>query len=210
MKNILQINGREQSFSEEELIARLEELEELKNKETETTKQIIGEVDKNPTEGEWFEVNPNFIEQSLFSKSREDSNQETTRKLILEAFEEVKNNPSKYSKGFKTMMLEKTWELKTVGELKKIVKEKGYHIADWVEQALEWAQRLQNGESWEDICNKADIAKWFRLVVWKNGCIRLIGGSHENYTEISATYINYGYYHDKYRLTEAVPLVVSY
>ena len=32
-------------------------------------------------------------------------------------------------------------------------------MADWVEQAFEWAQRISNGESWKTICNDADTAK---------------------------------------------------
>ena len=78
-------------------------------------------------------------------------------------------------------MPEKKWNgYKTVAELKAYANDLDGQMADWVEQALEWAQRLFNGESWETICNNADTANWYRVILWKNGCYRLVGGSRED------------------------------
>lgn len=128
-----------------------------------------------PTEGKWFRIDPLSIDQNLFKEKREDSCQEETRQLILEAFEKMKED-LKYTKPFRTIILKKTWRYRTVGELKELAKKIGDHNVDWVEQALEWAQRIANGESWEDICNKNDTTNCYRLVVWKNGRARLVGG----------------------------------
>ena len=145
MKVTLPIYGREKTFSEQELIAILEKY--FSNEATEQT--TTANVAQVPTDDQWFEVNPRAINQSLFQKKRKDERQEKTRKLILEAFAEVKSSPEKYGKKFKTMMPKKTWTSKTVEELKQLACKLGDHNADWVEQALEWAQRICNGESWE-------------------------------------------------------------
>lgn len=206
MKVTLQVNGREMTFSEQELIAIVE-----KHLASKPTKQVTTvKVAQTPTEDEWFEVNPRAIDQKLFQEKREDSQQEETRQLILEAFAEVKSNPERYGRAFKTMMPKKTWSSKTVVELKKLACKLGDHNADWVEQALEWAQRIANGESWEDICNNRDTANWYRLVVWKSGYVRLVGGSRNNYSVIPASDILSSDYYDFCNLNDAVPLVVLY
>ena len=205
MKVTLPIHGREKTFSEQELIAILE-----KNFSNEATKaETTVNVAKVPTEDQWFEVNLQDINQSLFEKEKKDGRQEKTRKLILEAFAEAKRKPEKYGRKFKTMMPKKTWTDKTVKELRQLAWELGDHNADWVEQALEWAQRICNGESWEAVCNNADTANWYRLVVWKNGYARLVGGSRDcsDYNPASYVYdLNCGY--GGFDFT--VPLVVLY
>ena len=168
------------------------------------------EVVEKPTEGKGFDVNPLAINQKLFKKEREDSRQESTRKLIVEAFSEVKKNPEKYAKPFQTLMPKKTWSSKTVAELKELAESLGDCIADWVHQALEWAQRIANGESWETICNEVDTANWYRLVVWKNGYARLVGGSrvYDNY--LPSSYVHNYDFNSSIRVDYTVPLVVLY
>ena len=206
MKVTLQVTGWEMTFSEKELIAIVEKhLSRNTTKKATTTK-----VAQKPTEDEWFEVKPHAIDQKLFEKKREDNRQEATRQLILKAFAEMEENPEKYGRNFKTMMPKKTWTSKTVAELKKMARKLGDHNADWVEQALEWAQRIANGESWESICNAKDTANWNRVVVWKNGYARLVGGSVclGNNKPASGVY-NHGY-HGTINLDFSVPLVVIY
>ena len=206
MKITLPIHGRERTFSEKELIAILEKYFSNEATEQATTAKVA----QVPTEDQWFEVNPQTINQSLFKKKRKDERQERTRKLILEAFAEVKSSPEKYGRKFKTMMPKKTWTSKTVAELKQLACEFGNHNADWVEQALEWAQRICNGESWEAVCNNADTANWYRLVVWKNGYARIVGGSRhdDNYfpasDDLSDDYFSFNSFDN------TVPLVVLY
>ena len=168
------------------------------------------EVTQKPQEGKWFCVNPLAIDQNLFKEKREDLHEERTRQHILKAFEEVKKN-SKYTRPFKTMMPEKTWDSKSIGELKKLATKFGDHNADWVEQYLEWAQRIANGESWEDICHISDTANWHRLIVWypKYGHAGMVGGAYD--CKWPATCIfDYGQNDDSTILDKAVPLVVSY
>ena len=204
MKVTLQVNGQEMTFSEQELTAIIE------NHFTTKTTKNAAEVAEKPTEGKWFEVNPSAINQQIFKKKREDSLQEATRNLIQEAFAEVKKNTEKYGKPFKTMMPENTWSSKTVAELKELAESLGDCIGDWVHQSLEWAQRIANGESWETICNESDTANWFRLVVWKDGYARLVGGSRVDKSSVPASDVSVYSYDSRYRLDFTVPLVVLY
>lgn len=205
MQVILPVHGREISFSEQELISILENhfsSEEIKNEDSE----IMAEA---PVQGKWFEVKPLEIRQSLFQKQRVDVRQERTRILILEAFLEVKMNPRKYGRNFKTKMPKKTWDKKSVKDLKKEARKYcNSCIADWVEQALEWAQRIDNGESWESLCNKDDTAEYMRLVVWKNGSARIVGGGLE--WKIPPSDVFDSNYPTHCVLDDVVPLVVSY
>ena len=163
-----------------------------------------------PTEGKWFRVNPLAIDQNLFKEKREDLMQDKTRKLILQAFKELKKHPER-NKAFKTLIPEKTWEVETVGGLKKMASQLGDHIADWVEQALEWAQRIENGESWEALCNKADTANWYRLVVWKEGYPQCVGGLREDSDfSMPSVALDDDAYADYDFSFLAVPLVVAY
>lgn len=213
MKKItLQVNGREMTFSEEELASILEkhfgkEVQPKSMQATDANRQVKIESAHKPTEGEWFAVDPMAIDQSLFFRERDDKEQEWTRKVILEAFAEMKNN-SVYAKKFKTMMPEKTWILKPVEEMKKLAEDIGDHMGNWVEQALEWAQRIANGETWADISNYPDEAKWYRLVMWKNNDIRIVGGSRGYGDWRPAAHVNCGYI--SIYSCYVVPLVVRY
>ena len=207
MKVTLQIGGREMTFSENELI---EILEKYFANQKEAHEQKEHKTMQKPTEGKCFEVNPKAINQDLFSEKRKDSKQERTRQIILEAFTKLSKEPEKYGRPFKTMIPEKTWSSKTVGELKEIANNLGDHMADWVEQALEWAQRIADGDTWEAVCNEADTENWYRLVIWKNGDSRLVGGARKGSFDDPASDVDIHNYDSFYRLDYTVPLVVLY
>lgn len=171
----------------------------------------VSDVAQPPTEGKLFKVNPLGIDRSNFNKPMRDNMQEWTRQIIKEAFEKVDKHPGKYAVPFYTLIPEKKWDGgKTVGELKTYACKLGDHIADWVEQALEWAQRICNGESWETVCNVADTASWYRLVVWKNGYSRLVGGSRFSLNSYPSSAVNFFNYDSYFRFNLTVPLVVRY
>lgn len=206
MKITLQVNGREMIFSKKELEAIVEKyLSSETIEETSTAK-----VAPKPTEGMWFEVKPLAIDQKLFQKERKNNKQETARRRICEAFAKVNAKPEKYGKNFKTMMPNKTWNSMSVKELIELASNLGDHNANWVEQALEWAQRIANGESWETICNNDDTANWYRLVVWTSGNLHRVGGSVYSRYNSPASVIHTYTYIDKDTLKHTVPLVVLY
>lgn len=197
MKITLQVKGREMTFSEEELIAILEEHfgDKTSKTEAQTTKGVQTEnketePTKTKSKGKYFDVIPMSIDRSLFQEKREDKEQEWTRQIILEAFDEVDKHPEEYAKPFKVMIPEKTWIYKTIGDLKKLAKKLGDHIANWVEQALAWAQRISNGETWKAVCNDPDTEKCHRLVVWQNGDYKLVGGSVNDLIAHPASYVS--------------------
>ena len=204
MKVILQVNGKKRIFSKQELTALVEEY-------FSTNVQETHEVAQTPSEGKWFEVNPESINQELFQQKRKDYQQEYTRNLILEAFSEANKNPEKYAKPFQTMIPKMSCNnSRSVAELKERASKIGDHLADWVEQALEWAQRIQNGETWRDICNNSDTANWFRLIVWKNGHYRLVGGSkvHERVKPSPASDVQNTDLDIYFLIYNTVPLIV--
>lgn len=157
-----------------------------------------------PMEGEWFEVKPQSIDQNLFKEERKDWQQEKARQYILKAFNEMKANPNQYGRNFKTMFPKKEWEsgkgiIPIIARAEEV--EEGTQLGCWVEQSLEWAQRIANGESWESLCNDKDTASYFRLVKWMpdenifNGVYTLdyyvmIGGSVNCIYPDSATHIS--------------------
>lgn len=191
----LTIRGRQMTFTEEDITALVEEHLYL-----------------GPVTGRWFKVDPKTIDWSLFEKKRENPTQENVRKYILKAEDFVK----KYDCDavFETLIPEKTWEAFKISEFIEFAEKNGGELADMNDQALEWAQRLSNGETWEEVCNTADISPWFRIIEFTPSCYRLIGGSTaEGYCypatcigeyDYCANYVNGGL------LGNAVPLIKRY
>ena len=189
----LQVNGKERTFSEEELTAILENY-------------YNGNADK-PIEGKWFQVNPKAINRALFKNKRIDEEQERVRKLILEAFSEVDKN-SKYSEPFETMIPVRPKSFNFEKEVKEFAKQIGDSQTNWIEQALEWAQRISNGETWESLCNQPDYNKWFRLIIGKEDKSWFIGGCCEYGITIPTTYVSALAHYFESRVWVSVPSVV--
>lgn len=167
------------------------------------------EVCQKPTKGKLFEVNPLKIDRSRFEQPRNDGSQEWTRQIIHEAFAEVDKQPEKYASSFYTLIPEKKWSgSKTVKELNAYANELGGMMADWVQQALEWAQRISNGENWRSICNRCDTAAYYRLIIWKDGYARVVGGSRKYDYLYPASDVSVNDYVTNDELINAVPLVV--
>lgn len=168
----------------------------------------VAEVTQTPTEGKLFYVNSLGIDRKDFQNPKRDPMQERTRQIIQEAFAEVDKHPEKYAAPFYTLIPEKNWiAYKTPSELNEYANYLGGVMANWVEQALEWAQRIFNGESWETICNNADTAKWYRMIRWKNGYYWIIGGSRDGNIHFPASGVLFDDYY-YYLLLDTVPLVV--
>ena len=191
----LSVNDQEMTFSEQELVSILKEHFKM----------------AGPREGIWFYIDPLSIDQNLFQKKRRDKSQEATRLLILEAFENLKKYPDTYAKPFRTLMPQKTWVEKDENQLIEVAQALGKCIADWIYQALEWAQRIHNGETWKKVCNEKDTANWYRLIRWKDGSKKIIGGARKNqFCSYSATQICSYDGFDMYDSYETIPLIVDY
>lgn len=200
MKTTLQINGREMSFSNEELTAIVEE--HFKRKEQESKKWL-----EPPREGKWFEVNPQDIDRELFKNPRENDAEEETRQTILKAFESADQAPNRWLRKFETCFPKKTWRRKSGEKLIELATEMGNHNANWVEQALEWAQRISNGETWAELCRWPDIAKNGRLIINESGQLAVVGGSTDNERPTTLVSISIS---KCYKFNDVVPLVIRY
>lgn len=167
---------------------------------------------RRPIEGLFFKVDYLTINKSLFLKKRIDQKQEWVRNIILEAFDIAEKDPEIYCKTFYTLMPKNKWYpgSASLKEIEQSAIKFGDHMANWVEQALEWAQRITNCDSWDDICNLKDTARWYRLICWKDGKARPIGGSCDDVTHIPPSDVDLYDYDEDYRLYNTIPLVVVY
>lgn len=206
MKVTLKVNGKNMTFSERELVAILEEHFQRIAKMERNREKFV----EKPTTGKPFEVNHLDIDQKLFEEERDDYQQEWVRRTILEAFSEVKKNPTRYGKNFKTLRPRRNTEDISFRELKSLASKLGDHNADWVEQALEWAQRIANGERWVSLCNMRDDADCPRLVVWKDGNQIVGTGKYFSGINTPACGLSGPTHSDDFIFYGIVPLVVIY
>ena len=206
MKFTLPVGGVEMTFTEEELTAILKEhFNKASMNAEESIQNPLG-----PREGVPFEVNPKCILRAYFQKQRQDPDQEMVRILILEALGYVDKYPEKYDRPFKILIPEKTWEYKETGEMKDLAERLGGHMTNWIEQALEWAQRFAKGGTWEDICSNADTAPWYRLINWKDGTVRAVGGARMVHNMRPATDVGSYKYASNFSTNNAVPSITIY
>ena len=184
MKITLSLFGKEETFLEEDLTNILEDY---------FSKEHNGRIKiKKPEKPNCevpFKVDPQKINRSFFVNEREDCVQEEIRQLICEAFKKVDANPKEYGQPFETLRISRE-EIEFMSEAKfaDFASELGGHIANWVEQALEWAQRIQNGESWQELCNYSDNTRQRRLIIWQDGQLRTVGGTY--FKNRPATYVS--------------------
>lgn len=216
-KITLTVNGRKESFSKEELTAKLERLAELeKNFSKKNDAQVkMFELAEKPTEGKCFKVDPIEIvkKEVLFLQSRIDKKQDIARRRILKAIKEVKKSPQKYGEVFYLLIPKKEWvyrskRCKTIQEQNKFAENLGGYISNFITEPLVWAQRIINGESWGTLCNEPDTLKWYRIVIWENGETKLVGGASEIKDYVSASAIRGYVYCYGGRFNGAVPSVV--
>ena len=205
MKLTLQINGREMTFSEEQLTAILEN--HFSGEETEI---VAEEAAKSSIVGAAFVVTPSSINKDIFKKERKDPYQEEIRQLILEAFEELEKIRFQICKPFKIIVPEKTWTIKNVRELKQIAIDLGGQTTNWIEQALGWAQEINDGATWEDLCNKKDKHACYRLIIWKDGKCKIVGGSIKDSNHNSLTNISDLSYEEDHLVINTVPSITQY
>ena len=164
-----------------------------------------------PVEGKWFQVNPEKLDFSFFEKPIRNIKQEEIRLLILEAKNELLSKQEKYMRPFCTLIPSLDLSFgKSILDLKLYSKKRGDCMANWVEQCLEWVQRVNNGESWNKICIMPDNTRNYRLVEWKNGSIRFFGGSSRSQIRYPATTIGKTDWGPKEKVYQAVPLIVKY
>lgn len=169
--------------------------------------RVVGQV----YEGEWFRVDAKSLYRSDFKWKRSDPWQEKIRNLILEAFGEMDKMGRRYSTPFYTMIPRKTWQGDLNGyRLQQIAEYHGDRMANWIEQALEWAQRISMGFSWWHLCNMHDAAKWNRVITWKEDSTMAIVGGREGGDFTPPACIHPCGDCTKVTIMCAVPLVVNF
>lgn len=174
-------------LNKEQLISILE-----KNFNLSVTDVILREVQSPPREGMGYVVIPLGIDEELFEEERVDAKQEETRQAILRAFKLLNSDPKKYGKNFMSIV--------PLCYLCKI-DEVTHELIDGViglefNQVIEWAQRIANGETWEDMCNKKDRMNAYRVLFKddEHGEKILVGGcSLDDELDFAPTAVNNPY-----------------
>ena len=204
------VYGVEKEFSEEMIQSIVEEHFDRNYFKSDITALVTAV----PTEGNWYVVEPEKIDQNLFREKRNDYYQEEVRRRILKAFANAQKNPERYLKPFKTMYPFRPWNKfkgKTFEFLREIAQIIGDDMADETEQVLEWAQRISI-EGWETVCNKNDRARSYRAIRTEYpGLYKIYGATCEfrAKTNASATHIMCEQYLSTETAGATVPLVVS-
>lgn len=221
---VLHIGGKEMTFSEKEL-AMAVEYYFAKEYGTSPESDIPGYrkpmlIPASPIEGKWFMVNPKSIDRKLFEEEREDNLQERLRKLILQIFKSVDENPNICAHPFEILIPSEKqlpslmWaetEKKTIREFSQLLKSynSSYSWATTTEQFLVWAQQIQNGETWEDLCNNQDTITRHRLITDKDKeKIYTIGGASTGERVNSAIYSFRSTCIPGFKISGAVPMIV--
>ncbi len=209
MKIILEVRGHEMTFTEKELEAILED----HFARFMTDEELGTNPEGKPNKDQCFMVNPQSIDRTYFENMRKDGKQESVRKRILKAFAEVDKNPEKYDRIFWTFVPEKKWAWKTAKGIQEYACNLGNHMADWIEQALEWAQRIYNNQTdsiWYDLCNRKDTEKWFRLIIVNCDYMCYVGDSMKSAGTHAPCDMYVVNYKPDMRMESTVPLVVLY
>lgn len=130
-----------------------------------------------PEPDKWFRVDIRTIDSVLFEEKRSDRQQEIVRKMIRLSLDEAKHGfcyPVFY-----TTFPTKNWNKLSINRIVMMSEDKiGDGIATIIMQGLEWAQRISNNESWEQLCNRPDQNQFYRMVKWYiPESFKKIGGS---------------------------------
>jgi hypothetical protein len=209
MSITLTIDGKNESFTEQQLSDIVSWYYRVHNPEPQVGVPLL--------------VCPLGINRELFNVEKNDGWQEETRKAIRWAFGYLDREP-KYKKNFYATVSENainsanSHEWKERGWVKDgfldYPQDPVYHIADAVEFFLLIAQRIQNGETWEKICNEPDRFPYRQVVFEKGGRwesdLRVVGGSvidklrlPPSYSKDLAEYFAAG-------CSKVAPLIVQY
>ena len=170
----LTVNGCKESFTQEELSAIV----------AKSRTHNFGKEVERPKQGVCFKVRPSTINRMLFDEKREHPDEEKVRLWIKDALFEMDKNPSKYERDFFSLIPKRQWGDKSVEEVLNYATTIGGVTMDWIEAGIEISQRISNGENWHRVCRELDDIKQNRIIIWKNGCPRFIGGSNAAPAEI--------------------------
>lgn len=140
------------------------------------------EYAKKPKAGHKFCVDLQSIDVEKIEKMPCKVYYEGIKKVVLYALKLAQVMPAKYGNRFYTYIpyLEELefddFKFEVVSQLVEFGSKIGDHCADWIEQGLEWAQRIQNGEDFVSLCEIQDAIEYSRIVVFDDDMLWNVGG----------------------------------
>ena len=155
-----------------------------------SSKKIISESkdDKAITQelkvGEWFCIDREIIAKNGEKIRRKCEEVGNVGKKYLERFEKsnkiADKNPDQYPSLIETYIFKHNWDYKTEQEMRDMCEEIGEEECDEVICDLELQMRICNGESAEDLFEKADKLPRVRVIKLRNGGTGYFGGGVDN------------------------------
>ena len=129
--------------------------------------------------GEWFRIDRDVIDKSkeeIRCKCNKTEEGEKLWKRFEKSNKIADENPNQYPRLIETYIFEYNWEHKTQQEMRYMCKDVGDGMCDEVICDLELQMRICNGESLDDLVQKADKLPRVRIIKLRNGGSGVLGG----------------------------------
>ena len=159
-------------------------------KEESSKKVIISESkdDKAMTQelkvGKWFRIDREIIVKNGEEIRRKCNEAGTKGKALWERFEKsnkiADEKHDQYPRLIETYIFEHNWNYKTEQEMRDMCEDVGDGMCDEVICDLELQMRICNGESVNDLAQKADKLPRVRVIKLRNGGTGYFGGGADN------------------------------
>ena len=165
----------------EDLVRDYERLLKEEHSQDEPTKEVITSQLKV---GEWFRIDREVINKSKEEIRRNCNEAGTHGKELWNRFKKsnkiANENPDQYPCLIETYIFEHNWEYKTKQEIRDMCEDVGDGMCDEVICDLELQMRICNGESADDLVQKADKLPRVRVIKLRNGGTGYFGGGADN------------------------------
>lgn len=174
----------------EDLVMDYEKLLKKKTSKKKSSKKVISESknDKTMTQelkvGEWFRIDREVIVKNEEEIRRKCNEAGTKGKELWERFEKsnkiADENHDQYPRLIETYIFEHDWKYKTEQEMRDMCEDVGDGMCDEVICDLELQMRICNGESVNDLVQKADKLPHVRVIKLRNGETGYFGGGADD------------------------------
>ena len=156
-------------------------LKEEYSKKDEPSKYVITSQLKA---GEWFRIDRDVIDENRDEIYRKCIEEGTDGKKLWESFEKsnkiANQNPDQYSHIMEVYIFKHDWRYKTEQEMQDMCEQVGEGMCDEIICDFELQMRICNGESVNDLVQKADKLPHVRVIKLRNGGIGYFGGGADD------------------------------
>lgn len=199
----------------EDLVMDYEKLLKKKSSKKKSSKKVISESknDKAMTQelkvGEWFRIDRDIIAKNREEIHRKCNEAGTNGKEFWERFEKsnkiADENHDQYPRLIETYIFDHDWDYKTEQEMRDMCEDVGDGMCDEVICDLELQMRICNGESVNDLVQKADKLPHVRVIKLRNGGTGNFGGGTNSSFDTSPADLYRGKFSPSYKYYACTP-----